>query len=342
MKTLYLCGAGNPEGVRLALTVNRKRPRWEHITILDDDSSKHGRSILGVEVTGSFAALAEADRESSEVCNLVARTTSGRQSARVRIEAYGIPFASLLSPEVDLTGVELASDVTVYQNATIGPHASIEKSSVVFIGGVVGHGSRVGPGCVVGPNAVLNARVEIGEGVYVGTNATVLPEVRIGPWATIGAGSVAVQDVPPGATVMGVPGEILLPEQRVARAGLANRRSVEETLAGIWAEAIGRKDVGLHDSFFEIGGTSLCMMQIANGIQREFGVEITLRGLFESPTIAQVARIVREKSVAQVDSTTLEQALQDIEQMSEEEAKALLEGMSRPLGSHGVTQPSEG
>ncbi len=60
------------------------------------------------------------------------------------------------------------------------------------------------------PNAVINARVTLGDRVYVGTNGTVLPDVTIGEGATIGANSVAVQNVPPGATVLGVPGRVLM------------------------------------------------------------------------------------------------------------------------------------
>jgi hypothetical protein len=52
--------------------------------------------------------------------------------------------------------------------------------------------------------------VQLGDGVYVGCNATILPEVTVGAWATIGAGSVAMRDVPAGATLMGVPGRVVL------------------------------------------------------------------------------------------------------------------------------------
>ena len=58
---------------------------------------------------------------------------------------------------------------------------------------------------------MINARVELGEGVYVGTNASILPDLTVGSWATIGANSAVIQDVPPGATVMGVPAQLLIP-----------------------------------------------------------------------------------------------------------------------------------
>ena len=209
MRTLYLCGASNPEGVRLALRVNEARARWDRILLLDDDPAKHGKTTLGIPVAGPFAMLEHADPDSSQVANLVARTTAKRLVAHRRIQAYGLPFAGLIHPTVEVDGTKLALDVIVYQNATVGPHVSIDESSVVFMGAVVGHGSSVGRCCVVAPNAVINARVLIGDGVYVGTNASILPDVKIGDGATIAAGSAVMRNVPAGATVIGVPAKAL-------------------------------------------------------------------------------------------------------------------------------------
>ena len=102
MTTLYLCAAGNPEGVRLALEVNDAVPRWERIVILDDDPAKHGRKILDIPVVGPFAALAD-HRAGDEAVNLVARSTRGRDGARARIESFGIPLVSLIHPLVATT-----------------------------------------------------------------------------------------------------------------------------------------------------------------------------------------------------------------------------------------------
>jgi sugar O-acyltransferase (sialic acid O-acetyltransferase NeuD family) len=209
MSTLYLCGAGNSEGVRLAQTINQKQSRWDRIVVLDDDPARRGQTILGVEIAGPFALLEQA-WDSDEVANLVARTTVKRWAARSKIEDYGLSFATMINPGVDTTGAEFGRDAIVYQNATIGPLVSMGEGSVVFMGGVVGHGSKLGRGCVVAPNAVINARVQVGDGVYVGSNATILPEVKVGSWVTIGAGTVVTNNVPDGATVMGVPSKTIL------------------------------------------------------------------------------------------------------------------------------------
>lgn len=222
MATLYLCGAGNSEGVRLALTINRQQSRWDRIVILDDDPAKHGQSILGVEIAGPFALLEGAHDASDEVANLVARSAVKRWAARERIEGYGLPFATLINPGVETTGADFGRDVIAYQNATIGSLSTIGEGTVVFMGGVAGHGSKLGRGCIIAPNAVINARVQMGDGVYIGSNAAILPEVTVGSWATIAAGSLVSQSVPVGATVMGVPGKIMLTLEMKLKMGAFN------------------------------------------------------------------------------------------------------------------------
>lgn len=128
-----------------------------------------------------------------------------------KIQAYGLPFAPLIDPRVDIMEVEFGRDITIYQSALFFANATVDEGSVIFSGALVGHASRLGRCCVVAPGAVINARVELGDGVYVGTNASILPDLKIGPWATIGANSAVVQDVPAGATVMGVPAQLLMP-----------------------------------------------------------------------------------------------------------------------------------
>lgn len=233
MRTLYLCGAGNPEAVRLAVVINLRQDRWDRLVVLDDDPGKRGRSIVGVKVLGPLDLLEDAEPETSEVANLVARTTAKRWAVARKIAASGLRRATLIHPDVDTFGVTLGEDLIIYQYASLGAHSTIGDGAVVFTAAIVGHGSRIGACCVLAPHAVLNARVDMGDGVYIGTNASVLPDVKIGGWATIGAGSVAMADVPEGATVLGVPGRIvykLRPRVLMMR-DLA--RSTEKRAAGV-------------------------------------------------------------------------------------------------------------
>ncbi len=71
---------------------------------------------------------------------------------------------------------------------------------------------------------------------------------------------------------------------------LAPRAPAEAALARIWSEVLGIERVGVRDNFFELGGHSLLATQVASRVRRDFGVELTARALFESPTVTELAR----------------------------------------------------
>lgn len=73
---------------------------------------------------------------------------------------------------------------------------------------------------------------------------------------------------------------------------VAPRTSTEMALAAIWKELLGVSQVGIEDSFFDLGGHSLLVTRMAAQIHRNVGVEIPLRRLFETPTIGELAHYI--------------------------------------------------
>jgi len=70
----------------------------------------------------------------------------------------------------------------------------------------------------------------------------------------------------------------------------APRGPVEEMVARSWAEVLKLDRVGVHDNFFELGGHSLLATQVLSRIRSSFHLEVTLRDLFDAPTVAGLAR----------------------------------------------------
>jgi acyl carrier protein len=70
---------------------------------------------------------------------------------------------------------------------------------------------------------------------------------------------------------------------------VAPRTPVEEVLAEIWAEVLRLERVGVHDSFFDLGGHSLLIMRLLARIQATFDLEISIRTVFSMPTLEAMA-----------------------------------------------------
>jgi acyl carrier protein len=85
---------------------------------------------------------------------------------------------------------------------------------------------------------------------------------------------------------------------------VAPRTPVEQTLASIWSELLGLTRVGIHDNFFESGGHSLLATQLISRVREKFQVEVTLRQLFERPTIELFATAIEEAQHGAAKLTT--------------------------------------
>jgi amino acid adenylation domain-containing protein len=80
--------------------------------------------------------------------------------------------------------------------------------------------------------------------------------------------------------------------REVDRPYSAPRTPTEQTLADIWATVLGNESPGVDDDFFDVGGDSLMAAQIVMALRSAFGVDATMRHLFERSTIAGLAEIV--------------------------------------------------
>jgi amino acid adenylation domain-containing protein len=73
---------------------------------------------------------------------------------------------------------------------------------------------------------------------------------------------------------------------------VAPRTATEADLHRIWINVLGVEQIGVHDNFFELGGQSLLATQIVSRVSDVFQIELPLRQLFETPTVAGMAEVI--------------------------------------------------
>ena len=80
----------------------------------------------------------------------------------------------------------------------------------------------------------------------------------------------------------------------IAATYAAPKNSVEETLAKIWAEVLDLDQVGIDDNFFDLGGHSIAASRVISRVLNIFSMQLPIRALFDSPTVAEMAKVVIE------------------------------------------------
>jgi acyl carrier protein len=135
------------------------------------------------------------------------------------------------------------------------------------------------------------------------------------------------------------------PERSRAEVGsdyVAPRNVIEEMLAGIWSEVLGIEQVGVLDDFFALGGHSLLATQVISRVRNTFNMEMPLRTLFESPTVAELALSITQSQSGWKDSANNiikrrkqddpEELLAVLDQLSDTEVDSLLSNVLAESG----------
>jgi amino acid adenylation domain-containing protein len=98
---------------------------------------------------------------------------------------------------------------------------------------------------------------------------------------------------------------------------------IEKKLADLWAEVLSLSEIGIHDNFFDLGGHSLAASLIVSRVIQRFKLELPIKALFDSPTVAEMAAVITECQERKLGDDEVERILEELESMSDEEAQHL-------------------
>ncbi|WP_445362258.1 MupA/Atu3671 family FMN-dependent luciferase-like monooxygenase [Microbulbifer sp. ANSA003] len=102
----------------------------------------------------------------------------------------------------------------------------------------------------------------------------------------------------------------------------APTNELESNLVELWREILNLEQVGVTSNFFELGGRSLLAAQMLNRIKERWQIELTVKALFENPTISQLAKYMSRGSQG---SDTL--ALKPVSRQQQLPASELQQGL---------------
>jgi len=99
------------------------------------------------------------------------------------------------------------------------------------------------------------------------------------------------------------------------------RTPTEELLARIWCDLLGLNEIGVEDDFFDLGGHSLLAMQMISRMRNSFQIDLPVRRIFETPTVAGLAMAVVEFLVEKSATAENSQTLDTLEELLNAEGK---------------------
>ena len=79
---------------------------------------------------------------------------------------------------------------------------------------------------------------------------------------------------------------------------VAPRNDVEQKIAEIWQKLLGVKQIGIHDNFFNLGGSSLTAVRLFAQIEKMFGKRLPPASLFEAQTLEQLSALLSESPLS--------------------------------------------
>jgi UDP-perosamine 4-acetyltransferase len=205
---VVIIGAGGHG--KVVLDILTAEGKYRPVGFVDNNPSLLDSYVCGLPVLGPINALPRLKRQRIRHAIVAIGDNRQRLSQLPEIDAAGITLVNAVHPTAFVSPrATLGRGVIIAPKASVIVDAKIGDLAIVNTAAVVDHECEVGEGAHVCPGAILAGRVRVGRGAFIGIGAQVIQCRSVGEFAVVGAGAAVIEDVPDGATAVGVPARVV-------------------------------------------------------------------------------------------------------------------------------------
>jgi UDP-perosamine 4-acetyltransferase len=205
---VIIVGAGGHG--RVVLDILRAAGEHAVVGFVDANQDLHGSEIAGVPVLGNLNLRPKLRAKGVGGVIVAIGDNRVRQSYAEKLATAGLKLVNAVHPSAVISPTAaLGVNVVVAAGAIVCTDARIGDSAIINTAAAIDHECEIGEAAHLAPGVRLAGRVWVGGGAFIGIGANVLPCLKIGEHAIVGGGALVRRDVPPGATVVGVPARVI-------------------------------------------------------------------------------------------------------------------------------------
>jgi UDP-perosamine 4-acetyltransferase len=205
---VVIIGAGGHG--KVVLDILRAQGRYEPVGFVDADTRLTGTKVGGLPVFGPMNVLPRLRQQKTTHAIVAIGDNRTRLRYAGAVEGEGFELINAIHPSAFVSQTaRLGLNVVVGPNASVITEAHLADAAIVNTGAIVEHECEIGEAVHIAPGACVAGRARVGAFAFVGIGAQIIQCLSVGDGATVGAGAVVLEDVPDGATVVGVPARVV-------------------------------------------------------------------------------------------------------------------------------------
>lgn len=201
IERVLILGGGNVAA--LVIDILTRVAYQTPVGILDDNTSLHGSSVLGIPILGGFDMVHSLFKDSFfDAAALAVGILPARKNIFEKLSAQEIPFTNIIDPTA-IIGVNssMGTGNMLMAFCRLGPEAVIGDNNFLSAYVNIEHHNHMGSHCTFGPSVYMSGGVHIGSTVRFGTGIAIEPRLSIGDNAVIASGVTITTNIPRNTVV---------------------------------------------------------------------------------------------------------------------------------------------